>query len=92
MFEKRGFAIYPTGVDASHQNGPVEPAHRTITKDIHSFLLGSSAPIKLWPYVSKRHLQITNAIPSCGKSESPVSIVISQLKNFTCLATFGCRV
>ena len=27
LFEKRGFAIHPTGANASHQNGPVERAH-----------------------------------------------------------------
>ena len=45
IVKKRGFAVYPTGTDASHQNGPVERAHRTVAKGMHLFLLGSSAPI-----------------------------------------------
>ena len=47
IFEKRGFAVYPTGTDASHQNGPVERAHCTVAKDMRSFLLSSSVPIKI---------------------------------------------
>ena len=34
IFEKRGFKINPTGTDASHQNGPVECDHCTVTKGI----------------------------------------------------------
>ena len=92
IFEKRGFAVYPTGPDASHQKDPVERAHCTVAKGMRSFLLGSSVPIKCWPYAYKHYLQMTNDMPSCGKSESPVSIVTGQRENFTRLATFGCRI
>ena len=30
VFEKRGFAIYPTGADASHQNGPVRQSYQRV--------------------------------------------------------------
>ena len=53
LFEERGFAIHPTGADACHQNGPVKQAHRTVSKEMRSFLVGSSAPIKFWPYAFK---------------------------------------
>ena len=46
IFEKRGFAIHPTGADASHQNGLVKRAHRTVAKGMRSFLVSSGAPIK----------------------------------------------
>ena len=75
LFEKRGFAIHPTGANASHQNGPVEQAHRTVAKGMRAFLVGSSAPIKFWPYAFKHYLQMTNTMPSRGKNESPVSMV-----------------
>ena len=35
---------------------------------------------------------MTSVLPSCGKNESPVSMVTGQQENFTRLATFGCRV
>ena len=35
---------------------------------------------------------MTNALPSRGKNESPVSMITGQQENFTRLATFGCRV
>ena len=56
--------MYPTGVDASHQNGPFEQARRTVAKGMHSSLLGSSSPIKFWPYVFKHYLQMKNALRS----------------------------
>ena len=34
LFEKKGYTIYPTGADASRQNGPVERAHRTLGNTI----------------------------------------------------------
>ena len=75
LFKKRGFAIYPTGANASHQNGPVERAHRTVAEGMRAFLVGSGAPIKFWPYAFKHYLRMTNVMPSCGKYESPVSMV-----------------
>ena len=56
IFEKRGFAIHPTGADASHQNGLVKRAHRTVAKGMRSFLVSSGAPIKFWPYAFKHYL------------------------------------
>lgn len=49
IFEKRGFKINPTIMDESHQNGPVEQSHCTVTKAIHTFLLGASVPVKFSP-------------------------------------------
>ena len=58
---------------------------------MRAFLVGSGEPIKFWPYAFKHYLQMTNAMPSRGKDESPVSMVTGQRENFTRVATFGCR-
>ena len=92
IFEKCAFAVYLTGADASHQNGPVECAHCTVAKGMRSFLVSSGCPIKFWPYAFKHHLRMMNALLSRGKDESPVYMVTGQRENFTCIATFGCHV
>ena len=92
LFEKHGFAIHPTGADASHQNGPVKQAHCTVAKRMRSFLVGSSVSIKFLPHVFKHYLEMTNVMPSCGKNESPVSMATGQRDNFTRIAIFGYQV
>ena len=38
------------GTDASHQNGPVERAHRSVAKSFCAFLFGANLPVNFWPY------------------------------------------
>ena len=92
IFRRSGFKIHPTGTDGSHQNGPVERAHRTTAKGIRSFLLGAALPSKFWPYAFTHHLRMQNALPSKGKSQSPLMMAFNKKENFKHLFTFGCRI
>ena len=92
LFKKFGYDIYPTGADASHQNGPVERAHRTIADSIRTFLMGANLPIKFWPYAFHHCLRIRNSIPSRDHDASPLKMAFNRVDDFTHFRTFGCRV
>ena len=51
LLQSFGYTIlYPTGADISHQNGPLEQAHRTLAKYIQSMISGAKFEIKNFPY------------------------------------------
>ena len=62
LFTKSGYCIYPTGVDASNQNGPVEQAHRSIADTIRALLTGPGINNKFWPYAFYHALRLHNSI------------------------------
>ena len=47
LFAQKGYAIRPTGADASHQNGPVERSHRTVANQIRCLLSGANISNKI---------------------------------------------
>ena len=46
LFANWHYEILPTGVDASHQNGPVERAHRSVGDHVRALLEGAALDIK----------------------------------------------
>lgn len=92
IFEKRGFKIHPTGTDASHQNGPVERAHRTVAKGIQALLIGSNLDPKFWPYEFRHYIRLRNSYPSRNQVDSPIYLAFKLREIFQHLTTFGCRV
>ena len=81
-FQSYGYEVLPTGADSSFQNGLVEHAHRTISQDIRSLFIGADLDIKFWSYVFLHVLQIRNALPGTGQSESPIFQSTGKKDNF----------
>ena len=50
VFANYHYEVHPTGTDSSHQNGPVEQAHRIIGDHVRALLIGANLNIKFWPY------------------------------------------
>ena len=92
LFTKSGYAIHPTGADASNQNGPVERAHHTIADTIWAILAGSRIDTKFWPFAFYHTLQLRNALPTQGQLESPLTKSTGITEDYTNLRTFGCQV
>ena len=92
LFEKKGYKVFPTGADSSHQNGPVERGHRTLGDAMRAMLLGANLDAKFWPYAFYHALRTTNALPSKGSSMSPITLATGKREDFTNFRTFGCRV
>jgi len=44
------YQIHSTGTDSSHQNGPVECAHRVVVDHVCALLIGANINTKFWPY------------------------------------------
>ncbi|KAG7341265.1 GAG-pre-integrase domain containing protein [Nitzschia inconspicua] len=87
-----GYAVCPTGADASNQNGPVERAHLTVANALRAMLLGAGLDPRFWPYAFHHFLRITNATPSRDQVKSPFEILSGKKEDFTGFRTFGCRV
>ena len=92
LFEKFGYECFPVGSDASHQNCPVERAHRYISDGIRSLLFGSNLDIKFWPFAFHHYLRLKNSLPKCGQVKSPYELATGRKDNFTGFKTFGCQV
>ena len=92
LFEKFGYKCFPVGSDASHQNGPVERAHRYISDGIHSLLFGANLDIKFWPFAFHHYLRLKNSLPKCGQLKSPYRLATGRKDNFSGFKTFGCQV
>ena len=92
LFTRHGYQLRPTGADSSHQNGPVERAHRTVCDRIRCLLSGARLPIKFWPYAFHHALRILNAIPQRTQTQSPLQLVTGKKENLRNFKTFGCRV
>ena len=92
LFRRYKYRVYPTGADASFQNGPVERAHRTVATSIRALLFGADLPIKFWSYAFHHVLRIRNALPHRNQPSSPIFLSTGKKDNFTKLRTFGCRV
>ena len=92
LFKFYKYKIYPTGADASHQNGPVERGHRSVLTFIKSLLIGAGLETKFWPYAFMHVLRIRNAIPGSMQVESPIKMSTGEKDNLKHLKTFGCRV
>ena len=73
LFTKSGYRIYPTGADASNQNGPVERAHRSVGNTIRALLTGSGIDTKFWPYAFYHSIRLHNAIPTRASDISPLT-------------------
>ena len=52
VFTNFHYEVHLTGTDSSHQNGPIERAHRTVDDHVRAFLIGASLDIKFRPYAS----------------------------------------
>jgi hypothetical protein len=92
LFLKFGYKIRPTGADNSHQNGPVERAHRTVADKIRCLLSGADLPIKFWPYAFHHALRLINALPGRDQEQSPLHIITGKRENLRHFKTFGSRV
>lgn len=92
LFQQRGYDIRPTGADSSHQNGPVERAHRTVADMIRTLLSGANLPIKFWPYAFHHALRIINALPRKGQTKSRTELATGKKENLRKFKTFGSRV
>ncbi|KAG7374842.1 reverse transcriptase RNA-dependent DNA polymerase [Nitzschia inconspicua] len=92
LFEEFGYAVRPTGADASNQNGPVERAHLTVANALRAMLLGAGLDPRFWPYAFHHFLRITNATPSRDQVNSPFELLSGDKEDFTGFRTFGCRV
>eukprot|EP00536_Pseudo-nitzschia_multiseries_P015908 jgi/Psemu1/44246/gm1.44246_g len=93
LFSAFGYTIYPTGADASHQNGSVERAHRTLANSMKtSMLSGANLPIKFWPFAFYHALRLSNVFPEGTQSHSPLELATGKKENLTDFRTFGCRV
>ena len=60
-----------TDGNASHQNGPVEYPHQTISQSVKAVLIAVGLDIKFWPYIFHHVIQLRNALPGCSQSSSP---------------------
>ena len=92
LFAQKGYAIRPTGADASHQNGPVERSHRTVANQIRCLLSGANLPTKFWPYAFHHSLRILNALSSCTQSKSPRELATGKRENLQNFKIIGSRV
>ncbi|MCE2996259.1 MAG: hypothetical protein LW863_11705 [Flammeovirgaceae bacterium] len=92
LFTTYGYETRPTGAGASHQNGPVERAHLNIANGVRALLLGSNLPAKFWPYAFHHYIRVKNAIPSRDQHQSPLTLAVGKIDDFTAFRTFGCRV
>lgn len=92
LFKRFGYAIRPTGADASNQNGPVERGHLAVANGIRSLLGGANLDIHFWPYAFHHWLRIDNSIPSRDQTMAPLTIAHNIVDDFSAFRTFGCRV
>jgi len=92
LFSEFGYALRPTGADASHQNGPVERAHLTVANAIRALLTGAGLEVRFWPYAFQHWLRICNSLPSRDQTASPLSLAFGKVDDFSHFRTFGCRV
>ena len=66
IFTNHHYEVHPTETNSSHQNGPVEQAHRVISDHVPALLISASLNIKFWPYAFFHHLRIQNAMAMNG--------------------------
>ena len=92
LFKKFGYEIYPTSPDVSHQNGPVEQAHCTISQGVKALIFGAGLYIEFWPYTFMHVFCICNALPGQGKDASPLFLYTVKKDNFQNMRVFGCQV
>lgn len=92
LFTEFGYSIFPTGADASHQNGPVERGHLTVANAVRSLLTGANLDIRFWPYAFHHWLRIDNSLPSRDQTATPLKIALDKVDDFSGFRTFGCRV
>jgi hypothetical protein len=85
------YDVYPTGADASHQNGPVERSHQTVGNALRTMLNGANLDARFWPYAFQSFLRLKNALSKDNKASSYETLHHSK-PDFTQLRTFGCRV
>ena len=88
LFTKSVYSIYPTGADASNQNGPVERGHHTIPNTIRALLTGSGIDAKFWLYAFFIPLP-DYIIPTRPSDVSPLTRAANIIEDFTNLRTFG---
>ena len=92
LFTNYGYAIRPTGAGASHQNGVVERAHRTVANAVRAMLHGAGLGVAFWPYAFAHWIRIMNALPIDGHDKSPLEIADGIRDDFSNLRTFGATV
>ena len=86
VFTNHHYEVHPTETDSSHQNGPVERAHRVIGD--HALLIGANLDIKLWSYAFSQRLSIQNAIAMNGQNSSHIFQTTGKKENFSGFRTF----
>ena len=89
IFTNHHYQIHPTGTDSSHQNGPVERAHRVIGDHVRALLIGAQLDVKFWPYAFFRHLRINNAMAMNGQDSSRIFQATRMKEDFSGFCTFG---
>jgi hypothetical protein len=92
LFSAAGYQVEITAANSSHQNGPGERPHQTITDGMHSMLAGAAMPMKFWPYAFPHFLRIYNATVHADKDATPYELCSGSQPNLSLLRVFGCRV
>lgn len=93
LFENAGYKVEPTAPGSSHQNGPGERPHQTISDALRTMLAGAALPPKFWPYAFHHYIRLYNVTPHADRGASPFEICSGGLKpNLRHLRVFGCRV
>ena len=72
LLQPFGYTIHPTGADTSHQNEPVEQAHRTLANSIQAMLTGSKLDIKFFLYALYHAIRLSNSFPEPSSINSPI--------------------
>ena len=89
LFWRYKYKVFLTGVDVSHQNGPVEHGHQTIAISVRALLFGSGLSVKFWPYDFFHVLCSRNALPHRDKISSPLYLITGKKDIFKNLYTFS---
>ena len=74
LFEDASYAVEPTAPNSSHQNGPGECPHQTISDGICTMLTGAGLALQFWPYAFHHFLHLYNVTIHDGKDASPFEL------------------
>ena len=92
LFKKFGCEIYPTSLDSSHQNGPVERSPCTVSQGVKYLRFGAGLDVKFWPYAFMHILRICNVLPGQGQDVYPLFLSTGKKYNFWNMRVFGCQI
>ena len=91
LFERAGYSVEPTAPHSSHQNGPGERPHQTISDAIRTMLAGADLAPKFWPYAFHHFLRLYNVTVHGTDTASPYEQMTGKKPDLSLLRVFGCR-